>query len=210
MTIDDKALDEYEAMAAAATPGPLTASRGDVFPSVEIQEALAVRNLGPQIAICYGKNAVAHANAEFFARSRTMGPAICAALRAERAEVARLRGAMENALEHAAKSEDLQAERTIRGALAAKRGEGGGGVRTAKQRAAQRKAETKAFDTWTAPIGTVVDVVMDDCRLFRSVTMSMPWKLGDGTPVIKVDGIGGGYLLTRVRVVESGDGGEKS
>ena len=65
----------------------------------------------------------------------------------------------------------------------------------------RRSAELKALNAWRAPIGSAVDVTADDGSKVRRVTESMPWALGDGTPVIKVSGIVGCYLLTRVRAI---------
>jgi len=64
------------------------------------------------------------------------------------------------------------------------------------------RRQRKAFERWTAPIGTPVEVTLDDGKKLRAITHSMPWLLGGETPVILVEGITGGYLLTRVRVIE--------
>lgn len=70
------------------------------------------------------------------------------------------------------------------------------------------REEQAAFDAWTHPVGTIVDVTRDNGDVERTRTRSLPWMLGasDGstghTPVIMLDGISGGYLLTRVRVVQ--------
>jgi hypothetical protein len=67
--------------------------------------------------------------------------------------------------------------------------------------------EWAAFNNWTHPIGALVDVTRDNGHVERTKTRSMPWWLGASnggtghTPVIMLDGISGGYLLTRVRVV---------
>jgi hypothetical protein len=69
---------------------------------------------------------------------------------------------------------------------------------------AQRNAEQRAWDDWQAnpvPSGAPVEVTKDDGTKVVTKTRSAPWKLGDGTPVVMVDGISGGYLLTRVRVL---------
>jgi len=80
------------------------------------------------------------------------------------------------------------------------------GNRRASAERAQRAAEERiAFQNWTAPVGTSVEVTRDLGDKFVTKTRSMPWKLGNGTPVIMVEGISGGYLLTRVRPV-SADG----
>lgn len=72
-----------------------------------------------------------------------------------------------------------------------------------KRQAAQRRAEKKAFTGWSHPVGARVEVTRDDGRKTITSTRSAPWKLGDGTPVILLSGIAGGYLLTRVRVLSS-------
>lgn len=67
--------------------------------------------------------------------------------------------------------------------------------------------ERDAFANWKAPIGTEVEVTKDDGSKLITRTRSMPWMLGASsrskghTPVILVEGIAGGYLLTRVRVL---------
>lgn len=91
-TFED-ALVAYEALIAHPdlTPGPLTAHRGTVFPTEEIQATRAAANLDGEIAVFYGKNAQAHADADFAAASRTMGPALAAKARELKAENAWLR-----------------------------------------------------------------------------------------------------------------------
>ncbi len=67
--------------------------------------------------------------------------------------------------------------------------------------AAKAKAAAgRAFRSWTAPIGSSVEVTKDGGEVLKTTTRSMPWMLC-GAPVILVDGISGGYLLTRVRVI---------
>jgi hypothetical protein len=81
-------------------------------------------------------------------------------------------------------------------------------VRQSKQR--PTPAEQTAFDSWTHPVGTLVDVTRDNGHIERTRTRSMPWMLGASsqsqghTPVIMLDGISGGFLLTRVRVAPGG------
>lgn len=53
---------------------------------------------------------------------------------------------------------------------------------------------------WTHPIGTRVLVRRDDGAETETTTRSEPWALGDGTPVVLLVGISGGYALDRVRV----------
>ena len=62
-----------------------------------------------------------------------------------------------------------------------------------------------AYDTWTAPIGTAVEVTRDDSTTYRTKTCSLPWLVGSGTPVISVEGDASPrqsttVMLTRVRV----------
>lgn len=73
-----------------------------------------------------------------------------------------------------------------------------------KKAAAQRKRERMAWGDWQEnprPIGWPVEVTKDDGSKVQSKTRSEPWMLGSGTPVVMVEGISGGYLLTRVRVL---------
>ncbi len=70
-----------------------------------------------------------------------------------------------------------------------------------KRLGADRRREKRAFDRWKAPIGSACELTDDFGRKMLTTTRSMPWKLGDGTPVILVDGKVGGYLLTRIKVV---------
>lgn len=57
-------------------------------------------------------------------------------------------------------------------------------------------------EAWNAnvPVGQPVAVVRDDGTVLRTETRSSAWCLGDGSPVVKVDGIAGGYALERVIV----------
>jgi len=48
------------------------------------------------------------------------------------------------------------------------------------------------------PIGTWVAVKRADGSVLETKTRSPAWVLGDGTPVVMVAGISGGYLLDRV------------
>jgi hypothetical protein len=60
--------------------------------------------------------------------------------------------------------------------------------------------EKELCDRWNKlhPIGTAVTVTKDDGRKLFTVTRSEAWLLGSGTAVISVEGISGGYKLTRV------------
>ena len=73
---------------------------------------------------------------------------------------------------------------------------------TNEEMKARRVAERRAFAAWKHPSGTAVVLTHDDGSELRTRTRSEPWKLGDGTPVVLVEGKSGGYLLTRVRAVE--------
>lgn len=46
--------------------------------------------------------------------------------------------------------------------------------------------------------GIEVNVKKDDGSILKTKTRSLPWQLGHGSWVISVDGISGGYDLTRV------------
>lgn len=47
-------------------------------------------------------------------------------------------------------------------------------------------------------IGQTVVVKMDDGKLYAKKVKYEPWQLGDGTWVIGLEGISGGYALNRV------------
>lgn len=67
-----------------------------------------------------------------------------------------------------------------------------------------KEAERLAWSQWEAfpvPVGTPVSVTKDDGSRVATKTRSNPWKLSSGTPVVMVEGISGGYLLTRVHVL---------
>jgi len=51
------------------------------------------------------------------------------------------------------------------------------------------------------PPETKVQLTNDDGAIEETQTRSVAWLLGDGTPVVKVDGRAGGYLLERIRPV---------
>lgn len=53
---------------------------------------------------------------------------------------------------------------------------------------------------WNAryPVGTRVTVMLDDGTVLRTRTRRVAWTLGDGTAVVSVEGIVGGYDLARV------------
>lgn len=70
--------------------------------------------------------------------------------------------------------------------------------------------EPAAVDAWNDkyPVGTKVVVKMDSGKSKLTVTRSEAWMLGKSsqhpghTAVIKVDGISGGYLLSRVSALQ--------
>jgi hypothetical protein len=60
--------------------------------------------------------------------------------------------------------------------------------------------EAWAVEVWNAccPAGTPVVVTLDDGSTEQTATRSRAWRLGNGTPVVSVEGRAGGYLLWRV------------
>ncbi len=67
----------------------------------------------------------------------------------------------------------------------------------AKRMMAAIEASEKAASRLTS-VGMTVVVQRDDRTLFTSKTLSMPWTLGHGAWVVKVEGISGGYDCARV------------
>ncbi len=67
-------------------------------------------------------------------------------------------------------------------------------------RIARRNPELEA-DRWNAehPVGTEVLVTRDNGEEERTKTRSEAWVLSGHTAVVMVDGIAGGYLLSRIR-----------
>jgi hypothetical protein len=65
-----------------------------------------------------------------------------------------------------------------------------------------RKAEAAARD-WNEKhkIGCKVDVTLDDRSIKETKTSSEAWVIGGGIAVIKLEGISGGYSLSRVHPV---------
>jgi hypothetical protein len=57
-----------------------------------------------------------------------------------------------------------------------------------------------SLDAWNRahPPGTPVLVHRDDGSFYRTRTRSMAWLTGNGEPLVKVDGIVGGYSVRRV------------
>ena len=58
------------------------------------------------------------------------------------------------------------------------------------------------FNEWY-PIGHPVTVTLDDGSIKNSNTRSIAWNLGHGNPVIKIDGLKGGYDLSRIKILET-------
>lgn len=51
-------------------------------------------------------------------------------------------------------------------------------------------------------VGQKVILKEDDGGITKTETCSIAWLLGDGTPVVKVKGKSGGYLLERIKADE--------
>lgn len=62
-----------------------------------------------------------------------------------------------------------------------------------------RKMEAMASD-WNSkhPIGSKVEVTLDDGSIKATKTSSEAWVMGGHTAVIKLEGVSGGYSLSRV------------
>lgn len=70
-----------------------------------------------------------------------------------------------------------------------------------------RAISAQLVAAWTdVPVGTAVVVTKDHGEQFPTRTRSLPYLLGDGSPVIMVEGITGCYALERVRQVSAGVG----
>jgi hypothetical protein len=76
------------------------------------------------------------------------------------------------------------------------------GNSAAQVRARQHAAAQAEADAWNAahPIGTEVTVTMDLGEVRRTRTRSIAWRICDHASVM-VEGISGGYLLSRVKAV---------
>ena len=69
--------------------------------------------------------------------------------------------------------------------------------------AEMRERQAKSYgDDFNIPIGTNCIVTKDDGEQFHTTVRGPVRSLGDGTKIIFVDGITGGYLLERVRLVK--------
>jgi hypothetical protein len=66
-----------------------------------------------------------------------------------------------------------------------------------------------AIHTWnqTTPPETPVALLEDDGSITDTKTRSEAWALGDGSPVVKVDGKAGGYSLWRIFLLPSQQAG---
>lgn len=51
---------------------------------------------------------------------------------------------------------------------------------------------------FSARPGTPVILTDDTGRRWNTTTRSFPWTTGDGTAIVSVQGIAGGYLLSRI------------
>jgi hypothetical protein len=67
---------------------------------------------------------------------------------------------------------------------------------------AQKRLKQADCDAWNAkhPIGTQVDVRMDNGETTRTITRSPAEMLGGHTAVVWLEGIRGCYMLDRVKV----------
>jgi hypothetical protein len=76
-------------------------------------------------------------------------------------------------------------------------GNGHAQIQARKRAAAEREAAE-----WNAtnPVGAPVTVTLDDGSRMETHTRTPAWVLGHPEVVVSVDGITGGYLLSRVRV----------
>lgn len=67
------------------------------------------------------------------------------------------------------------------------------------------KINQDQIDLWNDlyPPGSPCYVRYDDGSEHTHHTRSIAWLLGDGTAVVKVDGLSGGYSLDRVTIAET-------
>lgn len=67
-------------------------------------------------------------------------------------------------------------------------------------RAEKAEAElARLVDMTRLPVGTAVDVTLDDGTVWRTKTRSEPWQLKSGHWLVSLEGKAGGYSLERVR-----------
>lgn len=64
-----------------------------------------------------------------------------------------------------------------------------------------RRNPEKWVNDWNSkyPVGKPVEVTLDDGSIKETKTASEAWVMGGHTGVIKLEGISGGYALSRVR-----------
>lgn len=70
---------------------------------------------------------------------------------------------------------------------------------TRRRKTAEAEAEAEAWNALHG-VGTPVVVTKDDGSEVRTKTRSIAWVLGEHTAVVMLEGIRGGYLLSRVRL----------
>lgn len=58
-------------------------------------------------------------------------------------------------------------------------------------------------ERWKHPVGTKVDLLMDNGQIRRTTTRSNAQMLGGHSAVIWLEGVSGAYLLDRVRVADA-------
>ncbi|GAB63083.1 MAG: hypothetical protein DWB56_06820 [Candidatus Jettenia sp.] len=68
---------------------------------------------------------------------------------------------------------------------------------------AKQKSPQKIIDDWNRnnPLGTVVDLILDNGKVKRTKTRSMAELLSGYRPVIWLDGVTGCYALERVKAI---------
>jgi hypothetical protein len=77
-------------------------------------------------------------------------------------------------------------------------------IQRAKTEAEERAAANAALlAAWTHPEGTAVEYTDDHGVVHSSRTRSKAWALGNGHPVVLLEGRTGGYCLSRVRLAKS-------
>ncbi len=64
-------------------------------------------------------------------------------------------------------------------------------------------AVAKSVQQWNEnhPVGTAVEVTLDDGSIKETKTASEAWLMGGHSAVIKLEGISGGYSLDRVKAL---------
>jgi hypothetical protein len=71
-------------------------------------------------------------------------------------------------------------------------------------RAQQVALAARLVAEWNAacPVGTAVTVTRDNGTVEHTRTRSVAWQLPSGSPLVLLEGIAGGYLLTRVQRID--------